>query len=189
MPIEIFDRIPFLRREIFAGDIMTKRPITVNINATAQSIAKIMSNKRVGTVIVVRRDKPIGIVTDTDLTKRVVALAKDPKKLKAKDIMSSPLIYASPSAKVDDVVSKMKRHRIKRIPIIEKGKLLGILTTTDIASSTPEMMDLLEARLLMREQEPFLGGGGTSGVCENCGNYSENLVFQNEQWVCEECRE
>lgn len=185
----VLERIPIFKRDVLAGDIMTRKPVTVVLQTSAQDIAKMMSKKRVGTVIVIQGGKPVGIVTDTDLTKRIVAGAKNPKKLKAKDIMTTPLIYSPPSTKVGDVVSKMKKHRIKRIPIIEKGKLLGILTTTDIARSTPEMMDLLEARLLMREEQPLLAEEGTSGVCESCGNYSENLTYQNEQWVCEECRE
>ncbi len=186
---QILRRINPLRRDITIGDIMTKSPVTVEMNTTAQNIAKFMSNRRVGTVVVIKNYKPIGIVTDTDLTKRIVAPAKDPKKLKAKDIMTTPLIFSSPNDKVEDAVMKMKRHRVKRIPVISNGKIVGILTTTDIAKSTPAMMDLLEARLLMREKEPTFVEGETSGICENCGNYSEELTFQDEQWVCNECRE
>ncbi len=185
----IFDKIPFLKRDITAKDIMTKDPATVDINATAQNIAKLMSNRRIGTVVVMKGRKPIGIVTDTDLTKRIVATAKEPKKLKAQYIMSSPLLFVLPSDKINDVVSKMKKHRVKRMPVIEKGKLVGIISTTDIARTTPEMMDLLEARLLMREEEPSFIEGETSGICENCGNYSEELIYDGEKWVCEECRE
>lgn len=185
----IFKRIPLLRREITAGDIMTRKPVTVDSNSTAQKIAKLMTDKRVGTVVVVKGQKPIGIVTDTDLTKRVVAPSKDPKRLKARDVMSTPLLFASPENKVDDVVLKMKKHRVKRIPIISKGRLVGIVTTTDIARNTPAMMDLLEARLLMRNEQPTFTEGETSGICETCGNYSEELTFSNEQWICNECRE
>ena len=189
METRFLKKIPLFKRDITAGDIMTKNPVTVDTNITAQNIAKLMSNRRVGTAVVVKNNKPIGIVTDTDLTKRIVANAKDPKKLKAKDVMTTPLIFASPTDKVNDVVLKMKRHRVKRVPVISDGKLVGILTTTDIAKSVPEMMDLLEARLLMREQKPTFEEGETSGICEICGNYSEELTFQDDQWVCNECKE
>ena len=185
----IFNKLPFIRQEIKAGHIMTENPATVTENTTAQNIAKLMSNRRVGTVMVVKGDKAIGIVTDTDLTKRVVAHAKDPRKLKANDVMSKPLIFSKPGDSIEDVISKMRRHRIKRIPVIENEKLIGIISTTDVAKNAPAMMDLVEARIMMREEKPTFLEAETSGVCESCGNYSERLHFQNDQWVCRECRE
>lgn len=184
----VFGRI-FSRNSVLVKDIMTKNPLRIDGNENVQKAAKLMSDHRIGTVIVMKGNKPVGILTDTDLTKRIVATSKDPKKVKIFDIMSTPLIFSSPGDKVSDVVYKMKKHRIKRIPIIDNKNLVGVLTTTDIARNVPEMMDLLEARLLMRQSMPTLEESNTSGICEICGNYSDNLVLDNDQWACEECKE
>lgn len=170
-------------------EIMIKQPLVVDKETPVDKTAKLMAERRVGSVIVLDKNRPIGIVTDTDLTKRVVALAKDPKKLKVKEIMSAPLVFISPDDDYSIAVEKMKKHRIKRIPVIRKGKVVGILTTTDITRTIPDMLDLLEARLLMREKPPKIEETSTSGICEICGNYSENLTYENDQWVCEECKE
>ncbi|MBS3052202.1 MAG: CBS domain-containing protein [Candidatus Aenigmarchaeota archaeon] len=184
----IFSKI-FSKNNILVKDIMTKNPLRIDWQESTQKAAKMMSEHRVGTVIVLKNNKPIGILTDTDLTKRIVALCKDPKKIKVSQIMTTPLIFSSPSDKITDVVFKMKKHRIKRIPIIDNRSLVGVLTTTDIARNVPEMMELLEARLLMRENPPTFEESITSGVCEICGNYSDNLVFENDEWACEDCKE
>ena len=169
-------------------NIMTKRIVTADCSDTVQKIAKKMAKQRVGSIIVTKKNKPIGIITETDINKRVVALAKNPKKLKAKDIMSSPIIHVSPVDDISSVVYKMKKFKIRRFPVVKEGKIVGILTNTDVARVSPEMIDVLNLRLKMRMQPPTLEKGTTSGMCEICENYSENLMFVNNRWVCENCR-
>ncbi len=170
-------------------EIMTKRIVTIDQEKTVQQAAKKMVKSRVGSIIVLKKNKPIGIITETDMNKRVVALAKDPKKLKAKDIMSSPIVFIDPNDDISEVVDKMKKYKIRRFPVIKKGKIIGILTHTDIARVSPEMMDVLNFRLKMRASIPSIVEGSTSGLCEICGNYSDDLRFVNDQWICEACRE
>jgi len=173
--------------KVLVGKIMTKNPLTIDRNETVLKAAQYMSKKRVGCVIVVDNKKPVGILTDTDLTKRIVATARDPAKTKVGDVMSTPLIFVKPDDDYTVVVEKMKKHKIKRIPVLDKGKIVGILTTTDIARTVPEMIDILEARMEMKTSEPSIEESSTSGICEICGNYSDNLTFENDQWVCENC--
>jgi signal-transduction protein with cAMP-binding, CBS, and nucleotidyltransferase domain len=169
-------------------NVMTKRIITTDHTDTIQKIAKKMIKKRVGSIIVTKKGRPIGIITETDINKRVVAPAKDPKKLKAEDIMTSPIIHVNPGDDISDVVHKMKKHKIRRFPVVEKGKIVGMLTNTDIARISPEMIDVLNLRLKMRMGMPSIEKGVTSGICEVCENYSEDLMFINNQWVCGSCR-
>jgi len=169
-------------------NIMTKRIVTADGSVTVQEIAKKMVKSRVGSIIVTKKNKPVGIITETDINKRVVALAKDPKKLKAKDIMTSPIVYVKPKDDISGVVHKMKKYKIRRFPVVRDGKIVGILTNTDIARISPEMIDVLNLRLKMRTGMPAIEKGTTSGICEECENYSENLIFINSEWVCENCR-
>lgn len=173
---------------ILVKEIMSKPVLTIESKKTVQEAAKKMATHRVGAIIVTEGENPIGIITETDINKRVVAHAKNPKKLKSREIMSSPIAFISPDADIIDAVEKMKTHRIKRLPVIKRGKLVGMLSNTDIARTTPELLDILTSRLKMREEIPRFEQASTSGMCENCGNFSEDLRFQDEQWLCEECR-
>lgn len=169
-------------------NIMTKRIVSSDEGVIVQKIAQKMVKHRVGSIIVTKRNKPVGIITETDINKRVVAPAKNPKKLKAKDIMSSPIIHVNPEDDISEVVYKMKKFKIRRFPVVKNGKIVGILTNTDIARVSPEMIDVLNLRLKMRTGMPAIESGETAGICEICDNYSENLIFSDDKWVCENCR-
>lgn len=174
---------------ISVKNIMTKPAVKIEYNRTVQAAAKEMVKHRVGSIIVVKNKKPIGIITETDINKKIVALGKDPRKLKVEDIMSSPIVFSSPYDDITVAVEKMEKHKIKRIPVVDRGKIVGILTNTDIARASPEMVDILNFRLKMRTELPSIKESSTSGLCEACGGYSEDLTFLNDQWVCENCRE
>jgi predicted transcriptional regulator len=175
---------------ILVKNIMSKPAIQINHDKTVQDAAQVMVKHRVGSIIVVKGNNPIGIITETDINKKVVAPGKDPRKLKVKDIMSAPLVFSKPDEDILVTVEKMKKHRIKRIPVVEKGKIVGIVADTDVARASPDMLDILNFRLKMRSfQQPFVEESVTSGICEVCGEYSVDLQFVDDQWVCENCKE
>lgn len=174
---------------ILVKNIMTKSIVKVDYDKTVQEAAKRMAKHRVGSIIIIKGDNPIGIITETDLNKRVVALAKNPKKLKVKDIMSSPLVFVEPNNDISEIIEKMEKHKIRRVPVVKKGKIVGIVSHTDIARAYPMALDLLTTRLKMREYQPSIEESSTSGICEVCGNYSEDLQFEDDQWICEKCKE
>ena len=82
----------------------------------------------------------------------------------------------------------MEKFKIRRFPVVKKGKIVGILTNTDIARVSPEMIDVLNLRLKMRTGVSSIGKGTTTGICESCENYSEDLVFIDGKWICDNCR-
>lgn len=174
---------------ILVKNIMAKPAVQIDHEETVQEAAKTMIKHRVGSIIVVKDNNPIGIITETDLNKKVVAPAKDPKKIKTKEIMSSPIVFVNPNEDLLATVEKMKKYRIKRIPVVEKGKIVGIVTDTDIARASPDMLDILNFRLKMRAMGRSVEESATTGVCEVCGEHSIDLRFVDDQWVCENCRE
>jgi len=173
---------------ISVKNIMTKPAVKIEHNKTVQRAAKEMVKHRVGSIIVVKKKNPIGIITETDLNKKIVAPGKDPRKVKVIDIMSSPIVFSGPNDDVEVAVEKMEKHKIKRLPVVRGKKVIGIITNTDIARASPEMIDILNFRLKMRSGLPIIKESSTSGLCEVCGGYSNDLKFINDQWVCENCR-
>jgi signal-transduction protein with cAMP-binding, CBS, and nucleotidyltransferase domain len=174
---------------ILVKNIMTKPAIQIQHDKTVQEAAKTMVKNRVGSIIVVKDNNPIGIITETDINKKIVAPGKDPKKVTAKEIMSAPIVFSGPNEDVFVTVEKMKKNKVKRIPVVENGKIIGIVADTDIARASPDMLDILNFRLKMREEEASLRENSTSGLCESCGEYSDDLTFVDDEWICENCRE
>ena len=173
---------------VLVKDIMVK-PMSIDLNKTVKSAGLLMKKTRVGSLIVTKNNKPIGIITDSDIIKKIVAQDKKPSAIKIKDIMSAPLVVIPPNKTMLDATRKMKNNNIKRIPVVSKGKLVGIVTLSDIAKTSPEMLDLLEYRLKMKEFPMEIKEEFTSGICDSCGSYSEHLENVEGKWFCESCKD
>jgi len=114
---------------------MVTNIITVEAGATARKAAELMNRHDIGCLIVVNEDKPIGIVTERDMIKRVLLQLRDPRRSRVSYIMSKPLIATSPDTDLRDAINLMNERRIKKLPVIDDERLLGLLSMTDIVRS------------------------------------------------------
>lgn len=117
------------------GEIMIKDVVKIDGNITAEEVAMIMNEHEIGCVIVVQDENPIGIITERDMLKRVLLESREPKTTKAFQIMSAPLFYGHPQMTIQDAVKRMTEKKIKKLPIIDEGRLVGMITLTDLARS------------------------------------------------------
>lgn len=115
------------------GDVMSKDPITVSAQATVIEAARHMRDSNVGAVLVEDNGKLCGIVTDRDLAVRVIATGRSPEKTKAGEVCSSELAMLTPDDDADNAVNLMRKKGIRRIPVHEAGKPVGILSLGDLA--------------------------------------------------------
>jgi CBS domain-containing protein len=114
-------------------DIMTKELLTISEKDTALKAAQLMSEKGVRSLIVLSDDQPIGIITERDFIKKVCLKELKLSSVKVGDMMSKIRTSASPDTSIDVAVQRMVNNRIRRLPIIDNGKLVGIITVTDLA--------------------------------------------------------
>ena len=115
------------------GDFMTKRVRAVTEKMSISKIARIMSRFKIGSVVVMRNKTPSGIITDTDIVRKVVAKNRNADKIRASDIMTKSVITVSPNTSLRDSAYIMANHKVKRLPVIDKERgLVGIVTETDV---------------------------------------------------------
>ena len=114
-------------------DIMTKEIVTIDGDRTALEAAKLMTEKGISSVFIVRDGNPIGIVTERDFIKKICAKELAVSQVKIGDIMSKILTTASPDTPIEVAVQRMVNHKIRRLPIMDGGKVVGIITVTDLA--------------------------------------------------------
>jgi CBS domain-containing protein len=114
---------------------MVKDIITVEAEETAKKAAELMDKHNIGCLIVINFGNPIGIVTERDMLKKVVLERRDPGRVKVGNIMSAPLITSHPQADIRDAVRLMNERRIKKLPVIEDGALIGLVSLTDVMRS------------------------------------------------------
>jgi CBS domain-containing protein len=126
-------------------DLMVKNLVTIESDSSVKQAAESMSKYEIGCLIVCTKGDAVGIVTERDLLKRVVAKAKDVKTTRVKEIMSSPLITVKPATEVEEAVKLMFQTRIKKLPVLNDGKHpIGLVTSTDIARFQPYLMKIVK---------------------------------------------
>lgn len=126
-------------------DIMTSPVITMRKNAKVSEAASAMCAHNIGSLIVVdREEKPVGIITERDMIRKVVVTCKNPKAINVTQIMSSPLVTGNPDMDLENAAKLMIKKEIKRLPIVEEGRLAGIATFTDLIRSQPQIVASLE---------------------------------------------
>ncbi len=114
-------------------NVMVKKVVTVDEKASVKEAADLMSHFEIGSIIVTRKGKAVGIVTERDLLKRIVSEGKNTKKTKVNEIMSSPLLVISPDTALEEAARIMFEKNIKKLPVAEQDHLVGVLSLTDIA--------------------------------------------------------
>lgn len=114
-------------------DIMEKNVITISEDTTALDAGKILKDKKISFLIVMKGEEPVGIVTERDLVRKVVAEDKAPSTIPLKDIMSKKFRWVEPSTEIEAAVQKMLNNNIRRLVVLEDGKLVGVITQTDLA--------------------------------------------------------
>jgi CBS domain-containing protein len=114
-------------------DVMTSDPVTMSESATIVSAAQAMRDADIGAVIVMRDNDVSGILTDRDTTVRAVAEEKDPHRTTVGEIYTRNPTTVSPSDDVDRAVELMREQAVRRLPVVENGKPVGIVSIGDLA--------------------------------------------------------
>lgn len=134
-------------------DVMVREVMTIDDNATVKEAAEVMNKFEIGCLIAIKKGKAMGIVTERDLLKRVVAEAKDATKTKVKEVMSSPLVVVEPNMDLEEAVRLMFQMKIKKLPVVDGKRLVGLVTLTDIARFQPQMIKILK-QLAVKQTAP-----------------------------------
>lgn len=114
---------------------MIKTVETLEAKATIIEAVTIMNEQEIDCLIIVRDERPVGIITERDMLTRVLLEAKDPATIKVSQIMSTPLVVGEPQMSIQNAVRMMVEKKIRKLPIMENGRLVGLTTLTDLARS------------------------------------------------------
>lgn len=179
-----------LRPRMIVKDIMSSPVVTLDEDEASNKAAVTMDKNDLGCVIVTNETgKSIGIITERDLVIRVIAKNLKPDTVKAKEIMTTPLVTIEPDATISDAARRMNRLNIRRLGVTYKGNLAGIISSKDILGVMPELIEIMQEKLHIEggsieetEEAPL------SGYCDRCNVYSESLKDREGQNICDECR-
>jgi CBS domain-containing protein len=182
-----------LRPKMLVKDVMSSPAVTVEETVTANRVATLMDKTNLGCIIVTTKDgKPIGIITERDLVVRVLAKNAKPDALKAKEVMTAPLINIEPDATITDAARRMSRLNVRRLGVMYKERLVGVISSKDVLGVMPDLLETIQEKALIegenRAEVPEEGSGPLSGYCDRCGRWSDDLVEVNGEFLCEDDR-
>ena len=172
-------------------DVMSSPVITVDENEKVDRVAQLMEAQRLGCIIVTGKDnRPAGIITERDLVTRVLAKNNMPSKLVAKDVMTSPLITISPSETLSNAARQMSRLNVRRLGVVYKGDLIGIISSKDVLAITPELIETIQekTRIESGNMEEVPENPPLAGYCDRCAQWSSRLKEAEGEFLCEDCR-
>ncbi|MCX8194802.1 MAG: CBS domain-containing protein [Candidatus Micrarchaeota archaeon] len=176
-----------MRMDIKVGSCMTVGVFTLPADKTVFDAAKLLKKTMVGSIIVTRKGKASGIITERDIIHKVIAAGKNPRKVKLKSIMSKPLKVIKASDTIEAAAISLRNNRVKRLPVVDKeGRLVGIITEGDLLRVYPGIVDVISEMQELRQAKP---NEYYTGVCEICGCFSEGLKRDEGKLKCDECIE
>ena len=114
-------------------DAMTGDPRSIGATASVVEAARLMREQDIGSLPITDDEKLIGMITDRDITMRVVAETADPQTTSVGDVCSRDLVSIEPDEDLDEALQLMARHQVRRLPVVESGRLVGIVAQADIA--------------------------------------------------------
>jgi CBS domain-containing protein len=138
-------------------DAMNKKVMVIKPNATAREAARAMAKYRIGSLLVIEKNRLVGIVTELDIIWKVVAGDLDPNTTLVKDIMTKKVIAIRPNKTLEDATHVMVEKRIKKLPVLDDKKLVGILTCTDLVTIQPKLIEALGKLMLFEEKKAVAG--------------------------------
>ena len=182
-----------LRSKMLVKDVMSSPVITIDEKAPANRSAVLMEKNDLGCVVVTNKEgKPLGIITERDLVVRILAKNLKPDSLKSTEVMTSPLITMEPEATIAEAARRMSRLDIRRLGVIYKGQLVGLISSKDILAVTPELIETIQEKTLIesenRTEQVKENVAPLAGNCDHCGSWSDDLEEVDGELLCEDCR-
>ena len=172
---------------ILVRDIMNSPVISAPPHSTVGDVASRMKEYKIGSIIIMENEKPLGIVTDWDIVSNAVTKDIKPSMLKASDIMQQ-LHTIEGEEGVTEAARLLRQHNIKRLGVVYKNKLVGIISASDVISVTPDLVDVISEKASLLRGEIGREAGNISGYCDECGEWSDLLQYEGGSFTCEECR-
>ena len=179
-----------IQNGMLVKEIMSKNVFVIDADASVLEVAREMMEQNVGSIMIADDKDIVGIITERDILFKTVVKNGLPGDGACRDIMSTPIISVRSSMGVIEATELMLRSNIRRLPVMEEGRMVGILTDRDIMTVAPGLNTILENLIELHSSENVTEERMMErGICQRCGKLRDELVYQNGRMMCEDCRE
>ncbi|MBS3086119.1 CBS domain-containing protein [Candidatus Pacearchaeota archaeon] len=182
-------------KNILVADVMTREPVTARSDETLFNCAKKMVRRKVGSLLLIDGKKLAGFISQKDILWALIKKSNiDLSKIKAIDISPKKIAVIKPTATVQEAIGKMQKFQFERLPVVDNGNLVGMVTVKDVLSFHPNIYPELEEFIQIREEQEKLKrikkkdlAVIEDGICEECGKRA-SLYRVHGMLICDSCR-
>jgi CBS domain-containing protein len=174
---------------VLVRDIMNSPVISASPDDNLYEIAKKMRDANIGSIIIMENEKPVGIVTDWDIVSKAMINDIKPSQIKANEVMKDLYTIESEES-ITEAARQLRKHNIKRLGVVYKNRLVGIISSSDVIAVTPDLVEIVseKASLIRGELGIARSASNVSGFCDQCGEWSDLLQYVDDTFICEVCR-
>ena len=174
---------------VLVRDVMNSPVVTASPDDNIRDIAKKMKEEKIGSIVIMNKDKPVGIVTDWDIVSSGLIKDVKPSQIKAREVMKDIHTIESEES-ITEAARQLRKHSIKRLGVIYKKRFVGIISSSDVIAVTPDLVDVVseKAAIIRGELGITRPAGNVSGYCDECGEWSDLLQHDEGTFICEVCR-
>ena len=175
-------------KDIYVEEVMSRKPRIGTVDMTVRQAAEIMKREEVGSLIIIENGEAVGMLTERDLLEKIVSEGRSASRTKVGMVMTQPLVTVGPGETIVNAARMMATLKLRRLPVVSRGKLIGVLTENDILKLSPSLIELTRewSRLGVhgnRKRDSAI----SSGYCESCGDFSSELVPNDSELLCSAC--
>jgi CBS domain-containing protein len=174
---------------VLVRDIMNSPVVTASPDDSVRDIARKMKDEKIGSIVIMENNKPVGIVTDWDIVSGAVVKDIKPGGVKATEVMKDIHTIEGQEG-ITEAARLLRKHNIKRLGVVYKNRLVGIISSSDVIAVTPDLVDVVseKAAIIRGELGIARPAGKVSGYCDECGEWSDLLQYDEGTFICEVCR-
>ena len=170
-------------------DIMSSPVVTVLEDDNVNQVAKLLTDSDIGSIVVADLNgNPVGMITERDIVTRIAAKNLLPVKVKAKEVMSSPLKTIDSNADIIEAANRMREYSIRRLIVMDGREMVGVVSSRDIVTIMPALIGIIVEKARMTQRLPLIMKTSSAGYCDRCTQWSNTLENVNGTFICEECR-
>jgi signal-transduction protein with cAMP-binding, CBS, and nucleotidyltransferase domain len=166
---------------------MNSPVVSAEPDIPVSEIATKMFEAKVGSVVIFEDGHPAGIVTDGDIVFKVASKDIRPSDVRASHIMSTPLYTINSEKDISAAAREMRRLRVKRLGVVYKNELVGIVSVSDLVAATPELLDIISEKAKLMRGEESHKRSYVAGYCDSCNQWSDFLLEVDGKFTCDEC--
>jgi CBS domain-containing protein len=175
---------------LLVRDIMNNRVISLSVDDSIKDIAEKMIHNKIGSIIILRAGKHVGIVTDREIVTVGLIADKKPSNIKAEEVMRE-LYTIDADAYIAEAAKLLRKYNIKRLGVVSNGKIVGVISASDVIAAMPSLVDVVFEKAAIFRYDIGIPRTESkiSGYCDVCEEWSDLLKYSEGMFICEECTE